>query len=123
MGQNELQTLIGARILRFRKDFGWSQSELSRKSGVKASSISSLEAGKINPTIYTLIKIAKGLRVSVSELFDGECEPLTDVETFYKRFREIRAMSADDQNLIERFIGRLSRPDIPNTGAIVKKSL
>lgn len=56
------------KLLRERK--GWSQTRLSKESGVSQTYISELEAGKSKPTVPIAIKLAKALGVSIAELLD-----------------------------------------------------
>lgn len=56
------------KILRWKKNL--SQEQLSIKSGVKRSTISSIENGEVNnPGVYTAIKLAKALEVNVEDIF------------------------------------------------------
>lgn len=56
------------RIREYRERLGWSQNELSRRSGVPQSAISRYEAGEQEPGYSRLKRIAKALGVSVEEL-------------------------------------------------------
>jgi transcriptional regulator with XRE-family HTH domain len=60
-----------ATILRkVRKEKGLTQNQLSFESNVPRSSIERMEAGKINPTLSTIVALAKGLDVRPSILLD-----------------------------------------------------
>lgn len=59
---------IGKAIKARRKLLGLSQEKLADKCGFDRTYISMLERGKRNPSILNLIKLAKGLEASVSEL-------------------------------------------------------
>ena len=62
------------RILRQAK--GWSQTRLARESGVSQTYISDLEAGRSNPTVPVLKRLAAALGVRVSDLIgEGEEQP------------------------------------------------
>jgi transcriptional regulator with XRE-family HTH domain len=50
-------------IAMYRKKLGWSQSELSRRSGVHPSSISQFENGRLLPYPSQIKKLAKALGV------------------------------------------------------------
>lgn len=56
------------RIKEYRELLGWSQSELSRRSGVPQSAISRYEAGEQEPGYSRLKRIADALGISVEEL-------------------------------------------------------
>lgn len=62
--------LIGTKINVTRLALGYSQRELSKKSGVIQADICRIELGKANPTMMTLEKIAKALKISLKELFE-----------------------------------------------------
>lgn len=53
---------------KIRLEKGMSQGDICRKLDVDRSYISNVESGKKNPTLLTITKLAKALRVSVSEL-------------------------------------------------------
>lgn len=59
---------FGLRLKASRESAGYSQAELSRKSGVHAVTISRLESGLLDPTLSTLVVLAASLSVSVGEL-------------------------------------------------------
>ncbi|MCF7908543.1 MAG: helix-turn-helix domain-containing protein [Candidatus Omnitrophica bacterium] len=60
---------IGKRIKKLRKIQGLSQDKLSKLADVTHTTLAKIEVGKNdNPTIKTLLKIAKVLNVKVNEL-------------------------------------------------------
>jgi DNA-binding XRE family transcriptional regulator len=59
---------IGAAIRKLREAKGLTQDQLATSVGVMRSNISRIEAAKHRPTLETLEKIAKALRVSVADL-------------------------------------------------------
>lgn len=70
MKKDQLQKKIGQRIVQLRTEKGWSQSDLARACSKDRQAIEKLENGKVNPTAYTLLEIAKALQVSLSTLID-----------------------------------------------------
>ena len=68
MNKSELKIEIGKRIIELRTKKKWSQSDLARSCNKDRQAIEILENGKVNPTIYTLYQVAKGLEVSLHEL-------------------------------------------------------
>ena len=68
MNKEQLKKKIGQRIVELRKQKGWSQSDLARACNKDRQALEKLENGKVNPTIYTLLEIAKALDVSLAEL-------------------------------------------------------
>lgn len=62
---------LGMRIRFLRKELGWSQEDLALESGVNKNYICDLENGRRNPSLEILEKIAKALKITLSELFRG----------------------------------------------------
>jgi molybdate-binding protein/transcriptional regulator with XRE-family HTH domain len=52
-----------------RKARGWSQEELSARSGLPRSSVSAIEAGRLTPSVTAALMLARTLECSVEELF------------------------------------------------------
>lgn len=66
--------LLGQAIRAQREQLGLSQEKLAEQCGFDRTYISMLERGKRNPSLLNLLKLAKGLQISVSTLtkvFDG----------------------------------------------------
>jgi putative transcriptional regulator len=68
--KEKLQTLIGQRIITLRTKKGWTQADLAREADKSPQAIEKLENGKVNPTLYSLVEIAKALDVSLATLVD-----------------------------------------------------
>ena len=62
------------RIEQIRKERGIKQDEFAKIMGVSRQTISSLETGRYNPSIYLAHKIAKYFGMTIEEvfIFDGE---------------------------------------------------
>jgi ribosome-binding protein aMBF1 (putative translation factor) len=69
MSENSLQLIVGKNIRKIRESKSISQQELAAKCNFEKSNMSRLEAGRVNPTLSTLEKVAKALDVSLAELF------------------------------------------------------
>ena len=77
--------LIGKRIKLLRMEMGLSQGDIEKDSGICRSHLSNIESGKVgNPGLYTLERIAKALKVSISYLFHF------DEKSLKRRVREIK---------------------------------
>ena len=59
-----------SRLAEIRKERGYSQAELSEKSGVSRVSIARYETGKVSPNARALKKLAGALRVKIDDLVD-----------------------------------------------------
>jgi len=66
-----LLTQIGIRISYLRKERHLSQLSLAMESLISPTYLCDLEAGRRNPSLQILARIAKGLDVSLEELFKG----------------------------------------------------
>ena len=55
------------KLKRIREEKGWSRAELARRSGVNASTIGQIEAGRFTPYPTQLAKLAKALGVAERE--------------------------------------------------------
>ncbi len=54
-----------------RADVGMSQETLGAKAGLHRTEVSLLERAERDPRLATIVKLARGLSVPVSELIDG----------------------------------------------------
>ncbi|MBR2139397.1 MAG: helix-turn-helix transcriptional regulator [Phascolarctobacterium sp.] len=59
---------IGLNVLNHRRMKGWTQEDLSAKSGVSRSRISDIERGRQTPKLDTIMMIAKALEIDYVEL-------------------------------------------------------
>lgn len=66
--KKELQIKIGQKIKSIREDLGIEAQRLASRCDIEKSTLSRLEAGNTNPTIYTLSKIAKALDIELQDL-------------------------------------------------------
>lgn len=62
--------LLGARIKELRKARGLSQDQLSEKINIDPKHLSRIEVGKSYPSLDTLEKISKVLKVEIKDLFE-----------------------------------------------------
>ena len=74
MGDVVKMPTIGSRIKEQRLGWGMSLDALARKVGMSKASIWSIEKGRSDPWISTVIKLATALRVSVSWLATGDAD-------------------------------------------------
>ena len=69
MSDNSLQIIVGKQIQKIRESKSISQQDLAAKCNFEKSNMSRLEAGRVNPTLSTLGKVANALDVTLAELF------------------------------------------------------
>lgn len=60
---------LGEKIQRLRKFRKMTQEELAGKIGVQPATISNIERGETDTSVYTTFKIAQALKVHIKELF------------------------------------------------------
>ncbi len=81
-----------------RENKGLSQKEVISAIGMGATQYSRIENGKTDPSVNTLIKIAKALGVSMAELFTDK-DVLNDT-TLMERVALIDSLTKDEQKTI-----------------------
>lgn len=69
--KNDIQIELGMKIRTLRNEQNISQEKFALQIDMDRTYFSSVEAGKRNISIKNLQKIAKGLNVSLSDLFEG----------------------------------------------------
>lgn len=70
MARTSAQQKLGKRVKQFRTELGYTQEKLEELTGLDRSYISGVERGARNPSIKNISKLAKALRVKVSDLAD-----------------------------------------------------
>lgn len=86
----EMAKSIGIKLMLARDNAGLTREQLSEKAGVEANSIYRYETGKQVPNFPTVIRLAKGLGVSVADLVPDdyiaktEDDPEGVLELFYQ---------------------------------------
>lgn len=70
MEKSQILKLVGKRIKDIRESKGLSQVELVGKmqGEIDPTNISRIEAGRTNPTLFTLFRLAEALEVEITEL-------------------------------------------------------
>jgi transcriptional regulator with XRE-family HTH domain len=71
VNKKELQEAIGKNIIRARNRKNVSAQELAGRCNFEKSTMSRIEAGNTNPTIFTLYKISQALGVDMAEMVEG----------------------------------------------------
>jgi transcriptional regulator with XRE-family HTH domain len=65
----DLLVRLGDRIRKLRMKRGWTQVEMAEEVGIDRSFLADVERGKRNISILNLDLMAKGLKVSLAQLF------------------------------------------------------
>ena len=67
----DIRARFGLRLRSLRKKKGWTQVELADYLGLRRTYVSDLERGKRNVSLLTMEIIARGSKLSVSQLLRG----------------------------------------------------
>ena len=65
-----LKIIVGKQICVLRKRFKLTQASLASSAGMEESALQRVDAGRINPTIKTLYKVANALNIELKVLFE-----------------------------------------------------
>jgi transcriptional regulator with XRE-family HTH domain len=81
-----ISAMVGQRIRELREDAGLSVDRLAKRTGLSASALAGIEAGRVRPSLGTLGAIARRLDRSVSDLIkeaqqSGLVQPNVDLPT------------------------------------------
>ena len=107
---SELSVTIGKRIRNYRTSQKMSQEELAEKCDLHPTYIGQVERGEKNATLESISKIASGLSVSLSTLFENIDNTDTDSTNYPNEAYElVHSLSPKDQqkilNIIKEAIG------------------
>ena len=61
---------VATRLKELRKRRGWSQEQLADEAGISRTYLARLETARQDPTLSTLEKLAKALKVKVAKLLE-----------------------------------------------------
>ena len=87
--------MIGLRIRELRKKAGLSQERVAESADITAKHLSSIELGKENPTVETLLKLSLVFRVELGELLNYQHQaPRKDLEARIAAM--LKTLSDDD---------------------------
>lgn len=96
---------VGARIRLFRTRKKMSQEELAWMANITPAYLGQIERSKKSPTITILIRIARALGISLSELFSGPVDAGEDRIAAMRQIQyQLRNLSADDLRHISAII-------------------
>lgn len=89
--------MIGSNIREIRKQEGLTLEVLAERSGVSKAMLSQIEAEKVNPTVATVWKIARGLGVEINRLLRGGGAAVRRFQVTKRD--EIMALDTDEDGL------------------------
>lgn len=115
---------IGEQIRTARKKAGLTQAQLAEKSGVAAISIHQYEAGKREPRLEQLLRLAPVLNVSMSYLLEAEDTDGNMLPTYFADsddFEFIKMLGLDTPTGRQTFFS--GRPGSDDTASRIKRAL
>ena len=71
MSRGKEAEIFGSTVRRLRSNRGWTQERLAEAAGLTTTYVGQVERGVRVPSLTVILKLARGLTVSPSELFDG----------------------------------------------------
>lgn len=71
MDKTKTLVAFGCLVRRHREKLGISQEELAMRSDLDRTYISGIERGVRNPSLTALVKLANGIDINLSSLFEG----------------------------------------------------
>lgn len=89
---------IGDNVAKYRKERGYTQSKLAEMSCISRTYLADIERGRNNPSVETLIDIAKSLNVPISLLF-GEYNLTSTDDVIKKEALSDKSKSAKRQEI------------------------
>ncbi len=69
IGHKQTRAKLGKKIQKLRKDTGLSQEQLAEKIHISRTHMGHIEQGRKSPSLKVMTKLAKILRVNMSDLF------------------------------------------------------
>lgn len=80
--------MLGTRIAILRQGRGMSQAELARRLHISASAVGMYEQGRREPSVDTLIALAREFDVTLDYLLSGQLDPTQDATALYDLLRQ-----------------------------------
>jgi len=68
--QSEAQSLLAGNVRRLRENLKWTQEQAAEASGIAVRHFQKIEAGDVNVTVATLVRVAEAFRFPVKALFE-----------------------------------------------------
>ncbi|MBP7090774.1 MAG: helix-turn-helix transcriptional regulator [Syntrophorhabdaceae bacterium] len=114
----DVKKLIGVRIRQLRKERKLSQEELGYKSDLHYTHIGAIERGEKNWSIDTLVKVAKGLKVTVNDLLVLPSKP-DEIKNMKKTI--VAAVNGSSPEALKIFFDVVSGINSIETNLIIQK--
>ena len=116
----------GAALRAFRRKQGWTLAEVSKKTGLPASTLSRIETDQISPTNDQLSRLSVGLCIDMAQLLSGdmdEAKPLQTARRSVNRAGEGQILDTPMQSLRYLSVDLTNKQFAPIIGEIKAHSL
>ena len=94
-------------IIQYRVERGWTEYQLSEKSGLPQSTISSWYRKNLVPTIPSLEKICAAFGITLSQLFAEEDDPISLTASQKELLKRWSRLSEDQQAVILALLDKM----------------
>jgi len=101
--------MIGKNIQKLRSKQNLTLNVLSERSGVSKAMLSQIESDKVNPTVATVWKIARGLGVDLHDLLDSDGAPRRKFTV--NRSEAIQKLDTDEHGVTIKVLSPLEMAD------------
>lgn len=95
--REKIAYIVGTRIKKFRTLKKMSQEALAFESDIHPAYLSQIERGEKCPTVETICKICKGLKIPMSELMDFSVEPQPTSDEAIERIKSALSKVSDEK--------------------------
>lgn len=102
---SDLQKILITNLNSYLLEHTMTKGEMAKKVDIEQSRFSRIINGKVEPGIYTIEKISKGLSISVAELLTDMQEPAT---TLLEKVLRLQSLNKSDQKLVNDLLDSLS---------------
>ncbi len=113
-----LARAIGKVVRRSRDGLGWSQADLAEQVDTSVEFVSMLERGARMPSVPTLVRLAKALRVSVDELVGWDRGSRTEYDALVAL---VQAVPPDVLPVVARMLRGVAEPTDAYGERVVKR--
>ncbi|HOP41438.1 MAG TPA: helix-turn-helix transcriptional regulator [Geobacteraceae bacterium] len=100
---------MGDKIIKLRKEKGWSQQQLAKMVGTSGAIIGRYERGEMAPSVEVAKKIADAFNATLDYLVDDTKQAEIKDKTMLNRIAEIEQLDQEDKVTIVRVIDSLLR--------------
>lgn len=99
---------FGRRVRQSREERGWSQGDLARECGLTPSGVAHFEAGRREPRLTSIVRLAEALDISADYLVGISNQPQASVARSSKIANLVGRMRSEDVEFLEKMAQELA---------------